>query len=86
METLHSILTTPKWVQRAACASYHPELWWSDDPNANASTLALAVCGACAVRSECLEHALTVPEQEGIWGGLTAKERRRMSRDRRAVA
>lgn len=86
MESLQTILTTPKWVEHAACASYHPELWWADDPNANASTIALGVCGVCPVRADCLEHALTVPEQEGIWGGLTAKERRKMSRERKAVA
>ena len=31
----------------------------------------------CDVRDECLTYALDNNEQEGIWGGMTLKERRR---------
>ena len=33
------------------------------------------VCTACPVKTECLEHALAVPEYYGVWGGLTEHER-----------
>jgi WhiB family redox-sensing transcriptional regulator len=36
---------------------------------------AKAICGRCPVRQECLEHALELPEEYGIWAGLTEEER-----------
>jgi WhiB family redox-sensing transcriptional regulator len=38
------------------------------------------------VREVCLEHAIGVREKWGIWGGLTARERRRIIRRRRRTA
>ena len=37
---------------------------------------AKSVCAGCAVRAECLEHAVSSDERYGIWGGLTEEERR----------
>lgn len=37
------------------------------------------VCQACLVRAECLEYALAVGEDFGIWGGLDEAERRRLA-------
>jgi WhiB family redox-sensing transcriptional regulator len=37
---------------------------------------AKAICRECPVRRECLEHALSVGETHGIWGGLNEAERR----------
>jgi len=36
---------------------------------------AKAVCAACPVRIECLEHAIASGERYGVWGGLTFDER-----------
>ena len=47
---------------------------------------AKAVCGACGVRSACLEHALQRREKQGVWGGCTERERRRIIRQRRRSA
>lgn len=38
---------------------------------------AKALCQPCPVRRNCLDHALTVGEPYGVWGGLDASERRR---------
>jgi hypothetical protein len=35
-----------------------------------------ALCGACPVRQDCLDFALTKPELVGVWGGTTQAERR----------
>lgn len=43
---------------------------------------ARAVCGACPVRRECLEHSLARREPHGIWGGLNELERHRLARKR----
>lgn len=34
------------------------------------------VCATCPVNADCLQHALAVDERYGVWGGLTADERR----------
>lgn len=38
------------------------------------SETAKAICRGCAVRVQCLQHALAV-EDFGVWGGTTAAER-----------
>jgi WhiB family redox-sensing transcriptional regulator len=46
---------------------------------------ARALCGACPVQIDCLEHALAAREPHGIWGGHNEYERKRLQR-RRAAA
>jgi WhiB family redox-sensing transcriptional regulator len=38
------------------------------------------------VRASCLEHAIVVREKDGVWGGATERERRRIIRQRRRTA
>ena len=47
---------------------------------------ARALCGACKVREQCLDYALTAREPHGIWGGLNELERRRLLRKLAAEA
>ena len=47
---------------------------------------AKAVCATCVVREACLEFALTNREHDGVWGGATERERRRIVRQRRKSA
>ena len=47
---------------------------------------AKSVCDQCGVRESCLEHALGSREREGVWGGATERERRRIVRQRRRTA
>lgn len=37
------------------------------------------VCASCPVQDDCLQVALTFNEDYGIWGGLTAAERRALA-------
>ncbi|MFD8883799.1 WhiB family transcriptional regulator [Streptomyces erythrochromogenes] len=37
---------------------------------------AKSLCGTCPVVEACLHHALATHEPHGVWGGLTARERR----------
>lgn len=41
--------------------------------------LAKAVCRRCPVRATCLTTALRRNEPIGVWGGLTARERRKLA-------
>lgn len=45
--------------------------------------MAKQVCSACGIRALCLETALANKEPEGVWGGLSAAERRSLLRKRR---
>ena len=47
---------------------------------------AKAICAQCPVRQACLEYALTNRERDGVWGGATERERRRIIRQRRKTA
>src|SRR6185312_9913162 len=64
------------WQADALCAQTDPEAFF---PEKGGSTRdAKKVCGACTVRSQCLEYALANDERFGIWGGLSERERRRL--------
>lgn len=39
---------------------------------------ALEICRACPVINECLDYALEHRELEGVWGGTTPRQRRRI--------
>jgi WhiB family redox-sensing transcriptional regulator len=44
------------------------------------------VCAQCQVKVTCLEYALSFREKDGVWGGATERERRRIIRQRRRSA
>lgn len=72
------------WRKRGACRGLDPDIFYpigEDD-----SGEARAVCAVCPVREACLEYALAARERDGIWGGATERERRRMIRQRRRTA
>jgi len=72
------------WRQKGACRGLDPVIFYpaSEEDAAEAKT----VCSMCAVREACLEWALAKREQDGVWGGATERERRRMIRQRRKTA
>jgi hypothetical protein len=63
-----------RWFHRAACAG-QPGDWFADWTIQDVSR-EKAICEGCPVREECLAYALDAGEPHGIWGGLTATERR----------
>jgi WhiB family redox-sensing transcriptional regulator len=73
-----------QWRSKAACQGLDPEIFFPLDDEDGAE--AKAVCDACPVRESCLEHALGHREKDGVWGGATERERRRIIRQRRRTA
>lgn len=71
-----------RWADRAACLGEDQEKFFHGQGHGERPDDARALCAACPVREECLDHALTHNETEGVWGGLTAKERRALRRRR----
>jgi WhiB family transcriptional regulator, redox-sensing transcriptional regulator len=72
------------WRQRAACRGVDPDIFYpvSDEEAEEAK----AICSECPVRQPCLEYALANRERDGVWGGATERERRRIIRQRRKSA
>lgn len=66
------------WAARAACKGADDTVFFPETRGHHNAVKALQICRTCAVASECLQHALTAPEQFGVWGGKTEQERRDM--------
>jgi WhiB family redox-sensing transcriptional regulator len=59
---------------KANCLEAEPEIFFSAKLKDRA--LALSLCNACPVKSECLEFALSNESVDGIYGGLLGDERK----------
>ncbi|MGW0561950.1 WhiB family transcriptional regulator [Streptomyces sp. NPDC003016] len=69
------------WHTEAVCRRDEAGLFFAPSKEPTAARLAREeaakrVCARCPVMVECQEHALLQPEPYGVWGGLTAAERR----------
>lgn len=70
------------WQIRAACRGPQSEVFFPPqrterrDDKRRREARAKAICDDCGVRSHCLEYAVTIKEQHGIWGGLSENERK----------
>lgn len=76
---------TPAWMNRAACAGLPGDEWFANEYTEQ-HRIAVRICNECPVRRDCLEHALRNREEEGVWGGLTQRQRRLELRRRRRDA
>lgn len=82
--SLQHLNTEQKWWDLGACRGLDSGMFYPDD---EASTIsAKSVCSTCAVQATCLEHALTIREKAGVWGGASERDRRRIIRQRRKVS
>ncbi|HET6286049.1 MAG TPA: WhiB family transcriptional regulator [Amycolatopsis sp.] len=70
-------------LSEAACRGEDPELFFpvtETGPGARQAARAKAVCARCPVISACLAFAVDNGLAEGVFGGLTRSERRRLIR------
>jgi WhiB family redox-sensing transcriptional regulator len=80
---LNGMLAPEEWTRSALCAQVDPDLF---TPDKNDSTQpAKAICARCTVADECLTWAFenAMHKTDGIYGGLTSSERRRLKRGRK---
>ena len=76
-------MTGVDWRHRAACVGQDGNLFFplsSTEASDAVRDRAKEVCGGCPVRQPCLDWALEVGVDDGIFGGLTARERRTLKR------
>lgn len=68
------------WLDGALCAEVGGDLFFPEEPVSQHNyAAARRICGACPVRVQCLQFALDEHIGEGMFGGLTPHERRKMS-------
>ena len=77
--TMSPIPPHPDWMQHGGCVDL-PCSWWYPAPHENALR-AKSICATCPVRETCLDHALKNGEALGIWGGKSARERKRLKKE-----
>jgi WhiB family redox-sensing transcriptional regulator len=70
-----NVTPPPDWHADALCGQTDPEAFYPElhgDGGYNAKR----VCERCPVRATCLQDALQRGEEHGVWGGLSARQRR----------
>ncbi len=75
-----------RWLRDAACLNEDAELFFplaeTGPANERQIAQAKAVCAGCPVKTDCLRFALDNGLDEGVFGGLTPEERRKLVRTR----
>lgn len=70
------------WMDEARCAEIGTDLFFPE-PGGDKGESAKSICRRCPVRAQCLQYAMEWEDGSdrmsfGVYGGLTAKERRRL--------
>ena len=72
------------WQFEGACVNADPESFFLE-PNMRGKEKrtrevnAVAICNTCPVKQACLNHALSVPEVYGVWGGMNEESRSQLA-------
>lgn len=64
------------WLHEAACTGLDPALFFPERGDKIGVERARAVCAECPVTAECLDYAKRNSLRDGMYGGLSAIERR----------
>ncbi len=64
------------FIDDALCAQTDPEAFFPE--KGGSPKEAKAMCARCQVADACLQDALDNDEEFGVWGGLTARERKNL--------
>lgn len=71
------------WQSKGACIGEDPELFFPIGKTGPAQLQieeAKRVCRRCEVREKCLEWALEMKQDHGVWGGMSEDERSSLKR------
>ena len=79
-------MSATTWRKQAACRGIDAAVFYPVSEDEADAAEAKEICAGCPVRQACLEYALAHREREGVWGGATERERRRIIRQRRKSA
>jgi WhiB family redox-sensing transcriptional regulator len=73
-----------EWMLHSACRGSETKEFFPS--NGSGVEAAQRVCRTCPVQHDCLEYALLHRIEQGVWGGASERERRRILRQRRRAA
>lgn len=76
--------TEQPWMNEGACAEVDPELFFPE--TAFEAKAAKRICRGCDVARQCLIHALNRPQEVGIWGGTSDRQRQKLRANKTAKA
>lgn len=68
----------------AACKGSEPELFFPG--RGESCEVARKICEGCEVRKECLDFALKNHIREGVWGGMSERQRKRLRENKKVTA
>jgi hypothetical protein len=76
----------PRFYETPSCATVGGDFWFPEKEKGGLSNTdirtAKSICGSCIHKSECAEWGIA-KETYGIWGGLTADDRKYIRRQKR---
>jgi WhiB family redox-sensing transcriptional regulator len=72
------VIPYEEWMNEGSCRFYPQALFFPPDGHHTLSEAAREICNFCPVQLTCLEYALTHRLDDGIWGGTTGRERKRI--------
>lgn len=80
LTSIRPIASDWDWQQEGECRKYDPETFFLEpllrgSAKQKKIVAAKKICVPCPVKDKCLNHALVIPEDYGVWGGLSEEER-----------
>lgn len=72
------------WMARGNCANTPPSVFFPSD--GVGVEIAKQICAQCEVTEPCLNYALAHRIDQGVWGGCSERQRKRIIRQRRELA
>jgi WhiB family redox-sensing transcriptional regulator len=73
--------TADDWQMGGSCRRLAPEVFYPEDGGRRGlharEEQAKQICRTCPVVSDCRNHALSVRETYGVWGAMSARDRKR---------
>lgn len=70
------------WIVLAACRDVESSVFFAAVGMGDQYGSARRICATCAVVDACLEYAMKNEIYEGMWGGMSPNQRRRLRRER----
>lgn len=77
------VIIPPAFFAEGVCGQTDPELFYPE--KGQSPRPAKELCAGCPVRVRCLQWALDTGQWQGVWGGLSVRERRRLVKKDQAV-
>ena len=69
-----------EWRDDSACSGADSDVFFPPGEDESLAMQAKKICALCPVQEKCLQYALATNQTEGVWGGMSSGDRRRLRR------